>query len=129
SNHEGDPLDEVISAFRQMPVPASPDPSDLLSRLTPVVDKGGRSPSAVLSLLGSFLMRPAVRYLSAAALLMGILTWLALGPSGSVALAEVIQAAGQHKLVRYQLRETFTYKTDVVTNQTKTVYADLVAPR
>jgi hypothetical protein len=129
SDHEGDPLDEVISEFRRMPVPAPPDPSDVLSRLTPALDGDGRSPSAVLPLLWSFLMRPTVRYLSATALLLGALTWLVLGPSGSVALAEVIQATVQHKHVRYQLRETITHKTNVVTDQTRTVYADLVAPR
>ncbi len=59
TDHEDDKLDEVISAFRRMPVPAPPDHSDLLSRLTPAGAGDGRSPSAALRLARSFLMRPA----------------------------------------------------------------------
>ena len=128
SNHERDLLDEVISEFQRMPVPPPPDPSDILSRLSPALDGDRRSTSTLLSLLWSFLMRPTVRYGSAAFLLLGVLGWLVLGPSGSVALAEVLQATAQHKLARYELRETFTFKSNVVAEQTRTVYADLVAP-
>src|SRR5262249_8469864 len=35
TDHDADPLDGIIAAFRRMPVPAVPDHSDLLSRLGP----------------------------------------------------------------------------------------------
>ena len=129
TDHEDDKLDEVISAFRRMPVPAPPDHSDLLSRLTPAGAGDGRSPSAALRLARSFLMRPSVRYLSATALLLGALVWLVLSLSSPIALAEVIQATERHKLVRYQLRDIFDDKTAVAVEQKRTVYADLTAPR
>ena len=74
-------------------------------------------------------MRPAFRYFSAAAVLLGALAWLAVGFSSSVALAEVIQATEQHKLVRYQLRAIDDYKKHGPVESTRTIHADLTAPR
>jgi hypothetical protein len=74
-------------------------------------------------------MRPPIRYLSAAVLLLGVLGWFALSLSSSIALAEVIKATEQHKFVRYQLREIRDYRTIGVVEQKRTVYADLALPR
>ncbi|MGO9811543.1 MAG: hypothetical protein ACLP53_12305 [Isosphaeraceae bacterium] len=74
-------------------------------------------------------MRPIVRYLSAAALILGALAWFTLRLSSSVALAEVIKATGQHRLVRYHLREIFDYKAHGAVESKRIVYADLNAPR
>jgi hypothetical protein len=126
-----DQLDEVISEFRRMPVPQPPDNSELLSRMAaaPARDERSLSSSAAFFPSRSFLMRPTVRYLSAAALILLVLGWLAVSPSSSVALAEVIRATEQHRLVRYQLREICQYKAHGAVEQVRTVYADLAAPR
>ena len=74
-------------------------------------------------------MRPAFRYASAAAILLIVFVWLP-RPSHSPALADVIKAAEQHSLVRFQARQT---TDDRETRQTasgkRTVYVDIRMPR
>jgi hypothetical protein len=126
-NHD-DPLDEIISEFRRMAIPDPPDHLSVLSRMgSPQARDAGAATTVFLS-ARSFLMRPTVRYLSAAALLLAALAWLTLGSSGSVALAEVLRATEQHKLVRFQMRE-ITHQAVGVLESKQTVYADLEAPR
>lgn len=120
SDREIDPLDEVVAKFRRTPVPPLPAPSEL---------RGRRPQTLSLDRFRRFLMRPEVRYGSAAALLMAAVAWLALSVPGSVAMAEVVEAAGRHKLARYQVREIYNYKGGATAEQTRTAYADLAAPR
>lgn len=130
TDHREDPLDEVIAGFRQMPVPDRPDDDDLLARLASLGAGGARTPGPPPHPFRRFLMRPAVRYVSAAALLVGAFGWLALSPSPSLALAEVIKAAEQHKLVRFRMKQTTDDRQVRLTGSgTSTVYVDLVAPR
>ncbi len=130
TDREDDPLDEVIRAFRRMPVPDAPDaallfprPQSQLAMTEPV----GTSPSRRF---WRFLMRPTVRYGLAAAMLTIVFGWLAFGPSSSFALADVIRAAEQHKLVQYKLQMTSAERPGQPREETRgTVYVDLVRPR
>jgi hypothetical protein len=122
-----DTLDEIVSEFRRMAIPDPPDRTGILSRMrSPRARVAGTAATLFLS-VGSFLMRPTVRYLSAA-LLLAALAWLTLGPSSSVALAEVLKATEQHKLVRFQMREITEQPVGTLELE-ETVYADLTAPR
>lgn len=130
TDHQEDPLDEVIAGFRRMPVPDRPDDDDLLARLAHPRAGVGRTPPPSSHPFRRFLMRPAVRYVSAAAFLLGALGWLALSPSPSLALEEVIKAAEQHKLVRFQMKQTTDDRENRATaSGTSTAYVDLVVPR
>ena len=83
-------------------------------------------------------MQPAVRYISAAAILVGVLAWLGQVAPGPVALADVIRATERHALVRYRLKQ-FTIDRnfpDVKPDESddsrwlkSTVYVDLATPR
>jgi hypothetical protein len=130
TDREDDPLDEVIDAFRRMPVPDAPDSALLFrgpqSQLA-IGEPAGISPSRKF---WRFLMRPTVRYGLAAAMLCFVFGWLAFGPSSSFALADVIRAAGQHKLVRYKLQMISAERPGQPRTETRgTVYVDLVRPR
>ena len=129
TDHEHDPLDEVIADFQRIPLPDTPDHAVLLSRLTSGPAERYEASFALFSRARSLLMRPAFRYFSAAAILLGTLAWFALGFSSSVAFAEVIKATEQHKLVRYQLRQIDDYKKHGAAESTRTVHADLTRPR
>jgi hypothetical protein len=129
TNSDNDPLDELVSAFRRMSVPDPPDPALMFPRPTApraMGETAGTNPSRVL---WRFLMRPTVRYGSAAAMLVVALGWLMLAPSRSFALGEVIRAAEQHKLVRYRFHWTATDKPGAPDRIKGTVYADLLHPR
>lgn len=129
-DRENDPLDEVIGAFRRMPVPDVPDAA-LLFRPPDRVRATAEPAGALLSrTLWRFITRPAVRYGVAAAIVIVAFGWLALGPSSSLALADVIRAAGQHKLVRYHLQSISAARAGQPRAEMKgTVYGDLVRPR
>jgi hypothetical protein len=129
TEHQRDPLDEAIAGFLRMPVPDPPDSAELLAALAADAAARRGMPITRFTRIRRFLMRPFVPYLSAAALLLGTLAWLSSGFSNSIALAEVIQAASQHKLVRYQLHEIADYGKHGPAEATRTVYADLTAPR
>ena len=74
-------------------------------------------------------MRPNVRYGSVAAILVVALGWLTLGQSRSFALAEVIRAAEQHKVVRYKFHWTAGAKGPEPSEIRGTVFVDLLRPR
>lgn len=129
-NHREDPLDDVIAEFRRIRVPDRPPDEMVLARLVPPVERPG--PSALPSplLIRRLLMLPAFRYAVAAAALIVISGWLALVPSSTPALAEVIKATEQHKLLRFQSRQTTDDKeTGLTASGTRTVHVDLTVPR
>jgi hypothetical protein len=130
TDREDDLLDEVISAFRRMPVPEAPDAALLFRRPQSQLatsEPAGSSPSRRF---WRFLMRPSVRYGLAATLLMIVFGWLAFGPTSSFALADVIRAAEQHKLVRYKLEMISAERPGRPRHETReTVYVDLFRPR
>jgi hypothetical protein len=98
--HE-DPLEELVAAFRRMPVPEAPDPELMFSRPTAHCAMGETAGTDPSRIPWRFLMRPIVRYGSAAPMLIVAAGWLALAPTRSFALAEVIRAAEQHKRVAF----------------------------
>ena len=119
-----DPLDEVADEFRRLPVPDRPDDGPLLARLTRD-HRPARTYSPHVPLTS-----PAVRYVTAAALVLAAAAWVALSPSRPPALAEVIRDAGRHKLVRYQAtRTTVDKETGAIASVPTTVYVDLIKPR
>jgi hypothetical protein len=130
TDHEDDPIDEVIGAFLRMPVPEAPEAALLFRRpqsQLATTEPAGSSPSRRF---WRILMRPSVRYGLAAAMLMVVFGWLTFGPSSSFALADVIRAAAQHKLVRYKLEMISAERPGRPKAATRgTVYADLVRPR
>lgn len=130
TDREDDPLDVAIRGFRQMPVPETPDAALLFRRPQSHLatsEPAGTSPSRRF---WRFLMRPTVRYGLAAAMLMLVFGWLAFGPSSSFALADVIRAAEQHKLVRYKLQMISAERPGQPRAETRgTVYVNLVRPR
>jgi hypothetical protein len=117
-----DPLEEAIAAFRHMAVPDRPADADVLARLGPV----SRPPFSKRR----YLMRILVPSAAAALLLTGGLGLWLLNGTASVALAQVIQAAQKHKLVRYKQVETCDDKANnIVASGEYVCHADLKSPR
>ena len=126
SSPDGDALEEAIAAFRQMPVPERPGDDEMLARLAGTRRAGrfrmrqepARWPS-----------RRAILSSAAAAVLCALCGWFLLGQSTTVALADVIQAAQKHRLVRYKQMQIIDegQRGDVAPD--RTVLADLQAFR
>ncbi len=122
-----DALEEAIAAFRRMPVPERPADDDLLARLTagqetrtvPIPRPSARKVS----------LRAVISCVAAAAILLAFLGWFLFNPGDSVALAEVLRTAEQHRLVRYKQKQLTDpdHKGSVVPD--RTVLADLRAFR
>ena len=66
---------------------------------------------------------------AAAVLVVAGMGWLLLQGTASLALAEVVQAAAKHKLVRYQEQRIEDTPEQAGAVLTSTVYADFTAPR
>lgn len=129
TDRRDDLLDEVVDAFRRMSVPAPPDPALLFPRPDAPRAMGETAGISRSRVSRRSLMRPIIGYGSAAAILILALGWLALGSTRSVALAEVIRAAEQHKLVRYKFLRLTAENPDESKAAASTVYVDLVRPR
>jgi hypothetical protein len=110
-------LDEAIAAFQRMPVPDRPSDADVLARLGPVPKKGRH------------LLRLVVPPAAAAVLFVGGLGLLLLHGTAPLALADVVKAAGKHRLVRYQQQQITDTKEHGCTRVDSVIYADLTAPR
>jgi hypothetical protein len=125
-----DALEEAIRAFQRMRVPDGPADAAILARLQDErTDK--RRPLAIPSPLkrGGSRRRWLLSSAAAAVLVVAGTGWLLLQGTASFALADVIQAAAKHKLVRYQeqrIEDTGGPSPSVLVS---TVYADLTAPR
>ena len=123
-----DVVDQAIAAFQRMPVPKRPDDDAMLARLAGQ-QSGVNHPMAHTTLSKrSFFMRPALHFATAAAILIGVGALLLWSPAAPLALAEVIQAAERHKLVRYKMELTVKDQngshSEIVTS-----YQDLQANR
>jgi hypothetical protein len=120
-----EPLDEAFDALRRMPVPERPPDGELLARLA-----AGTSPAAEPVTLSRrrTLMRVVSWSAAAATLAAAAAVFLLAGPP-STALADVLQAAEKHKLVKYKLTQTTDDKQNGNATGTSTAYADLKAPR
>ena len=129
SKPHDDPLDDVVAAFRRMHVPLTPGPDLLFPRPAAPGATGETAGNHWSRVVWRFLMRPKVRYGSVAAMLVVALGWLTLGQSRSFALAEVICAAEQHKVVRYKFRWTAGEKAGGPSEMKGTVFVDLLRPR
>jgi hypothetical protein len=124
-----DSLAEAIEAFRRMCVPPGPSDADVLARLDALQGGTARpapgpSPSTRRGRLIRFLAPPA----AVALLVIGLVGLLLLSSTASLALADVVKAAGKHRLVRY--REQITDTNDNAgARRDSIVHADLTAPR
>ena len=115
-----DALEQAIGAFQEMPVPDKPPDGDVLARLAgaPAVPSP-RPPKR------RFYMRRTFWYAAAAAVLFALFGWGLLSQRGSLAMADVVEAAEKHQLVRFKLKQlTKDYKAP-----DRTVLADLKAFR
>lgn len=129
SDHREDPIDEVVNEFRRVPVPDRPADERVLTLLADAWSRSAPDPTPPCHPIRRILMRPAFRYVSAAALLV-VFGWLALGPPRSLALADVIKAAEQHSLVRFQATQTTDDReTRLTASGVRTVYVDIRVPR
>ena len=129
TDRQDDPLGEVIEAFRRMPVPDPPDALLLFPRPAAPRATGEQADTSLSRAIWRILMRPTVRYGSAAAILVLAVGWLVLAPSRSFALGEVIRAAEKHKVVKYRIQWVPFDKTTMPGALNGTVYVDLLRPR
>jgi hypothetical protein len=132
-----DRLDKAISAIQEMPVPQSPGARALVAALpTPAADPNHSvSPSHSMR---SYFMRRVIP-LSAMAAGMLLAVWsLTLNSTASSALAQVIEAATKHKVVRCRFQTSAEIKAKlradgeeefVDASSDEVVYFDLALPR
>jgi hypothetical protein len=130
TDHRNDPLDEVAAEFGRLLVPDRPSDELLLARLLEASGEPRSDSLAPSRTIWRFFMRHAFRCAAAAAILTAAAGWLALTPSRSPALAEVIKAAEEHRLVRFQSTQTGEdARTHERGSGVRTVYVDVVTPR
>ncbi|MBX3413720.1 MAG: hypothetical protein KF708_13600 [Pirellulales bacterium] len=126
SNH--DAVQQAIDGFRHMSVPDRPADSAVVARLEANQLTTARL-STPLSTKRRFVMRALVPSSVAATLIIGLLaTFLWTNPSSS-AIAQVLEAAEMHKLVKYKVTQTTDDKRYGTNSATSVMYADLAAPR
>lgn len=125
-----DTLNETIAAFERMSVPDRPSDADVLARLDACQD--GRTPSVFSSTAlskGGYRLRLVVGSAAAVVLVIGGLGFLFFNGTAPIALAEVVEAAQKHKLVRYQELQSTEAKGHLPRPVYSIVYADLTASR
>jgi hypothetical protein len=121
-----DAVDRAVAAFQQMPVPERPHDDAMLACLASRRSSVNHPMAQTTYIKRRFFMRPAFHLATAAAILIGVGAWLLWSPAGPVALAEVIQAAQRHKLVRHRME--FTVQDENGSNSEMiTSYLDLQA--
>jgi len=126
--HDQNSIDHVIEAFRQMEVPALPPADFVLSRLAERAT-GHVEPAATrFPLTRSILMRHPFRYAVLASMLAAVLGGFLFTGVSTPALADVLKAAGKHKLVKYKITQT-TEDRQGTGDGVDIAYADLRAPR
>ncbi len=126
-----DPLEEAIEAFQRMTVPERPSDAGVLAQLGTRRRDAAQPVSTPSPSKRRYLMRLLVPSTAAALILIGALGLFLLNSTPPVALADVIKAAEQHKLVRVKKTQV-TETTDTFTPRgelTSTEYWDLKAPR
>jgi hypothetical protein len=124
-----DSLNEAIEAFQRMSVPDGPREAAVLARLNAELGGAARTasiPSAAKKRGG--LLRLLVPS-AAAVILVGGMGLLLLNGTATIALADVIKAAGKHKFVRYRQQQITDTKARAGACLDSTVYADFTAPR
>src|SRR5262245_4979136 len=94
-----DSLNEAIEAFQRIGVPQRPSDADVLARLGALQGGTARPAPHPPSTRRGHLLRLLVPSAAAALLATGLVGWLLLGGTASIALADVIKAAQKHKLV------------------------------
>jgi hypothetical protein len=125
-----DSLAEVIEAFQRMAVPDRPADAAVLARLGVDQCEPARpilNPAPLRK--NAYVLRLVVPSAAAALLLAGVLALSLLNGTAPIAVADVVKAAVQHKLVRYQEQQTTDTREHAGTRLDSTVYADLTAPR
>ncbi|WP_435021382.1 hypothetical protein TA3x_002345 [Tundrisphaera sp. TA3] len=114
--------DPIAAAFRRLAVPDRPPDALILARLAAEARRSPAPPHPIRR----FLMRPTVRYSSAAALILLAAGFLSLTPRPSMALEEVIKATEKHGLVRFKMTQTSDDReTGLTGSLVSTVYVDL----
>jgi hypothetical protein len=125
-----DALEEAIEAFQRMRVPDGPPDAAILARLGDErTDKGWPLAIPASSKSGGSRRRWLIPSAAAAVLVVAGIGWLLLQGTASPALADVVKAATKHKLVRYQEQQIVDNREQSGAVLTRTVYADLTAPR
>jgi hypothetical protein len=123
-----DSLEDAIEAFERMSVPDRPLDAVVLAQLdTELNHKARPSRISASSQRGRYLLRFLVPS-AAAVLVLGLIGLLLLSDSTSKALAEVVNAAKKHKLVRHHQEEIRGADAEDVPLHS-TIYADFTAPR
>jgi hypothetical protein len=124
-----EPLEEAIEAFQRMSVPDRPPDADVLARLGDDHRDKGRPISSSVSERGH-VRRVLLTAVAALILMFGSgLFPLLLNSAAPVAVADVVKAAEEHKLVRYQQQQTTEAGANAGARLDSTVYADLAAAR
>jgi outer membrane lipoprotein-sorting protein len=126
---EPDPLDAVFDAIRREPVPDRPPDAELLAWLA-----AGPSPAAQpVTLARRRMIMRIAKWSLAAAVLAAVGAAVLFTSSANIALADVLKAAENHKLVKFKATATITYHPGGEEENTETkvelVYADLRAAR
>ena len=126
---EPDPLNTVFDAIRREPVPDRPPDAELLARLA-----AGPSPAAQpVTLARRRMIMRIAKWSLAAAVLAAVGAAVLFSSSANIALADVLKATENHRLVKFKVMVTVMDDPGVTTDDpgttVETVYADLRAPR
>jgi hypothetical protein len=122
-------LDRAIALIRQLPVPESPGAKALLAQIPSDPGTTDRPIPQSLRTHRSFLLRPALHFATAAAVALLAVGWLFLSSPVSIALAQVIEATTEHRIVSYTLNTSADFKDSGAATLDEVVYVDLKSPR
>jgi hypothetical protein len=121
-------LDRAIAQIRQLPVPQSPDAHVFLDRIPSQSRTSARPMPQSAGTHKRFLMRPAFQ-LTATAIFLLTASWLLLSSPASIALAEVIAAATNYRVVSYTFNASADFEDSGEATASEIVYVDLKSPR
>jgi hypothetical protein len=124
-----DSLEEGIAAFQRMRVPDRPPDAEVLARLGRAAGCKGR-PVSASGLERGFARRVLLCSATGLFLICGVgLFTFVLHDTKALAVADVVDAAKKHRLVRYQQLQTTDARATSSTRFESTVYADLTSAR
>jgi hypothetical protein len=126
-----DPLEQAINAFRRMAVPDQPPDAEVLARFGTASGAAARPVSIPAASKRRYLMRLLVPSAAAALVVIGGVALVLLNGTASLALADVVEAAAKHHLLRVKVTQV-TETGDPLAPRgelTSTEYWDLKVPR
>ena len=122
-------LDRAIVEIREMPVLESPGVQLLFAQI-PIPSRTTNQPIPPFPFAHrNFIMRHAYQLTTAAAIALLAVGWLFLASPVSIALADVIQAATNYRMVSYTLNTSATFEDSGEGTSAEVVYVDLKSPR